>query len=225
MQAVWYRPVWLQLTGNRTDNQIFKRCFLLSSKTHTHRADLLSTYETVSLLRMSAGCVSHEKKACCWKRKKKRGKGPGRRGETEATWGPVNRLVLNSNNVGNSKHFSRSKRKPQSPGCLCSLCSLGLTGGRWAGWHHRTAGSRAGVGTQTNTDNLSPFWRWKMRKSGQPRGLVMTSSSWVCCWAVGDWCSLSLAWEPDQPPPHQRSCFINVLIWLKKQWLRVSGVF
>lgn len=57
--------------------------------------------------------------------------------ETEATWGPVNRLVLNSNNVGNSKHFSQSKRKPQSLGCLravaAGLCSPGLMGGQWAG--------------------------------------------------------------------------------------------
>lgn len=72
-------------------------------------------------------------------RERKEGeKGPGRRGATEATWGPVNRLVLNSNNVGNSKHFSRSKRKPHRRG---SVGSLGLTGGRWGGWR-RTHGYR-----------------------------------------------------------------------------------
>lgn len=43
--------------------------------------------------------------------------------KTGATWGPVNRLVLNSNNVGNSKHFSQAKRKPQSLGCLSAVAA------------------------------------------------------------------------------------------------------
>lgn len=69
--------------------------------------------------------------------RKKKEEEEDRERDAEATWGPVNRLVLNSNNVGNSKHFSQSKRKPQSLGCLCAvaagLCSPGLMGGRWAG--------------------------------------------------------------------------------------------
>lgn len=86
---------------------------------------------------------------------------------TKATWGPVNRLVLNSNNVGNSKHFSQSKRKPQSLGCLRAVAagprSLGLMGGRWAGWHHRAPGSRAGAETQTNTASPAQFWSCRMK--------------------------------------------------------------
>lgn len=66
---------------------------------------------------------------------KKREEDGGR--ETGAAQGAVNRLVLNSNNVGNSEHFIQSKRKPQSLWCLhavaAGLCSLGLMGGRWAG--------------------------------------------------------------------------------------------
>lgn len=115
--------------------------------------------------------------------------------ETGATWGPVNRLVLNSNNVENSKHFSQSKRKPQSLGCLCcavaaGLCSTGLTGGQWAGWHRRATGSRAGAETQTNT--ASPARRLELRdkNSGPNLGPASTRISGVCCWWL--WCISSV---------------------------------
>lgn len=91
------------------------------------------------VLCVKGGYTRHIKKVCCGKGEKTcTKKGGGGERETGATWGPVNRLVLNSNNVENSKHFSQSKRKPQSLGCLCcavaaGLCSTGLTGGRWAG--------------------------------------------------------------------------------------------
>lgn len=121
------------------------------------------------------------------KRKIKKKEEGGR--ETGAAWGPVNRLVLNSNNVGNSKHFIQSKRKPQSLGCLCAvaagLCSLGRMGGRWAGWHHRATGSRAGAETQTNT--ASSVLELRDQNSGQPHGPVLTRILGVCRWAVGDW--------------------------------------
>lgn len=133
---------------------------------------------------MNSGYARHVKKVCCGRRKKR--KEGGRERETEATWGPVNRLVLNSNNVGNRKHFSQSKRKPQSLGCLravaAGLCSPGLMGGRWAGWHHRATGSRAGAETQTNTASPAQFWSragWTVWTTSRPcvdknfRGLLL----------------------------------------------------
>lgn len=73
------------------------------------------------------------------------------RGETEATWGPVNRLVLNSNNVGNSKHLSQSKRKPQSLGCLLSAFP-GSDGGRV----DTSELQEAEVAAETQTNAASP---------------------------------------------------------------------
>lgn len=72
-------------------------------------------------------------------------------GETEATWGPVNRLVLNSNNVGNSKHLSQSKRKPQSLGCLLSAFP-GSDGGRV----DTSELQEAEVAAETQTNAASP---------------------------------------------------------------------
>lgn len=95
------------------------------------------------------------------RREIKRERAPG------ATLGPVNRLVLNSNNVGNSKHFIQSKRKPQSPWCWCAVAaglrSPCLMGGWWAGWHHRATGSSIGAETQTNAASAAHFWSCGIR--------------------------------------------------------------
>lgn len=82
---------------------------------------------------------------------KSRGGKRKERGETEATWGPVNRLVLNSNNVGNSKHLSQSKRKPQSLGCLLSAFP-GSDGGRV----DTSELQEAEVAAETQTNAASP---------------------------------------------------------------------
>lgn len=59
-------------------------------------------------------CLCHVQKVSCGGKKGKTiKKKKRRRRELGATWGPVNRLVLNSNNVGNSKHFIQSERRPQ----------------------------------------------------------------------------------------------------------------
>lgn len=140
------------------------------------------------------------KEGVFWKEKKEkeRRRDRERERETKATWGPVNRLVLNSNNVGNSKHFSQSKRKPQSLGCLCAVaaaagpCSPGLTG--------RT------VGGLTPQSNRKQGWRRNTNKHSQPCSVLffffgaagwkildnVTAPCWqefqgFCCWAAGDW--------------------------------------
>lgn len=77
--------------------------------------------------------------------------------ETKATWRLVSRLVLNSKNVGNSKHFSQSKRKPQSPGCLCALWQQGCdppSDGRKVGRLTPQSYGKPGCSGNTNKHSL-----------------------------------------------------------------------
>lgn len=78
-----------------------------------------------------------------------------RRREFGAARGAVNRPVLNSNNVGSSKHLTGSERKPRWPGCWwqwgCFPRSDGRTAGGW------TPTEKRGWNTNTNKHSRPPL--------------------------------------------------------------------
>lgn len=97
--------------------------------------------------------------------------------EPTGTQGPVNRLVLNSNNVGNSKHFIQSKRKPQSLGCLCSSGSSGVPGVWWED------------GGRVDTAELQEAGLEQKHKQTQPAPLALGAAGskfWTTSWRCVD---------------------------------------